>query len=89
MLLLEHSRSRKNSILAAYQDVSSSLVEQLGHGCVWNQDVIQLAQHAWKTSDIAETDDTTPIHSDRIAMELTRVDDALFGLITTLEATKL
>ena len=88
MLLLEHSRSRRSALLAAYQDASASLVEQLGHGCVWNQDVIQLARHAWKTSDTIETADTMPVQSDRIAMELTRVEDALFGLITTLEATK-
>lgn len=74
-------------------------MEQLGHGCVWNQDVMQLVHRAWKTSTSTSTSGSAETHHEhvipinsnrgRVAMELTRVDDALFGLITALEATKL
>jgi methyltransferase OMS1, mitochondrial len=45
LLLLEHSKS-SNSLLGAYQDVTSNIVAKNGKGCVWNQDVVGLLKAA-------------------------------------------
>lgn len=39
VLLLEHTKSINNPLLAWYQDVTAETVASLGKGCYWNQDV--------------------------------------------------
>ena len=59
--------------------MTAPYVAAMGHGCTWNQDVLRLVTEAWTDGGGGVTRET---------MKVTRVEDALFGLLTTVEAEK-
>ena len=55
--------------------MTAPYVAAMGHGCTWNQDVLRLVTDAWAGDGAAP-------------MTVTRVEDALLGLLTVIEAQK-
>jgi methyltransferase OMS1 len=53
LLLLEHSKSKSNSVLGVYQDLTAGLVASFGgKGCVWNQNVDAMIAGVGRGNDL-------------------------------------